>query len=232
MLFFRHIPKHKTIADCPKETSMRNLRLLTTTAAVLLLGTGIVWAQDTKKNDTSGVPAAQQNAPAEKVAPTLKPDQDKAPAKTGQAAPTAPESGKTQQNSQQMDKGAPASAPAKNASDANESGTGASSPSNRSADEAKPSAAGQSTAAGSAKLTTDQRAKMTAVIMAHKVAPVQLNVSISVGTRVPENVHFYPLPEEAFVIYPEWRGYDYILVGDQIIVIDPRSHDIVGIIDA
>lgn len=210
---------------------MRNVRLLTTTAAVLLLGTGIVWAQDTKKNDTSGVPAAQQNAPVEKVAPTLKSDQDKAPAKTGQAAPTTPELSKTQQNSQ-LDKGAPASAPAKNASDANQSGTGASSPSTKSADEAKPSATGQSTAAGSAKLTTDQRAKMTAVIMQHKVAPVHLNVSISVGTRVPENVHFYPLPEEAFVIYPEWRGYDYILVGDQIIVIDPRSHDIVEIIDA
>jgi hypothetical protein len=29
-------------------------------------------------------------------------------------------------------------------------------------------------------------------------------------------VHFYPLPSEVFVVYPKWRGYDYILVGDQI----------------
>ena len=25
------------------------------------------------------------------------------------------------------------------------------------------------------------------------------------------------------MIYPEWRGYDYILVGDQIVVVDPRT---------
>ena len=207
---------------------MRNLRLLSTTAAVLLLGAGTVWAQDMKKNETPGAPAAQQNAPAEKVAP-LKSDQGKVPGKTGQAVPMAPESQKKQQSSQTI---APAGAPAKSASDANQSGSGAPSSSGKSADEAKPTAAGQSGAVGSANLTTDQRTKMSAVIMEHKVAPVQLNVSISVGTRVPDSVHFYPLPQDAFVIYPEWRGYDYILVGNQIIVIDPRSHEIVGIIDA
>jgi hypothetical protein len=33
-------------------------------------------------------------------------------------------------------------------------------------------------------------------------------------------------------IYPEWRGYDYILVGEQIIIIEPRTHEIVYIIEA
>ena len=66
----------------------------------------------------------------------------------------------------------------------------------------------------------------------HKVAPVKLSVSVRLGTRVPDSVHFYPLPQEVFVIYPEWRGYDYILVGDEILVIDPRTHEIVAILDA
>ena len=65
-----------------------------------------------------------------------------------------------------------------------------------------------------------------------KVPSVQLNVSVSVGTRIPDSVQFYPLPEEAYVIYPEWRGFDYILVGDQIVVLDPRTHEIVAILDA
>jgi hypothetical protein len=34
------------------------------------------------------------------------------------------------------------------------------------------------------------------------------------------------------VIYPEWRGDDYIMVGDEIVVIDPRTHEIVGILEA
>jgi hypothetical protein len=57
-------------------------------------------------------------------------------------------------------------------------------------------------------------------------------VSIAVGTRIPEHVHLYPLPVQVVEVYPEWRGYDYILVGDQILVIDPRSHEIVAILEA
>jgi hypothetical protein len=37
---------------------------------------------------------------------------------------------------------------------------------------------------------------------------------------------------EVIVVYPEWRGYDYILVGNEILVIDPRTHEIVAILEA
>jgi hypothetical protein len=33
-------------------------------------------------------------------------------------------------------------------------------------------------------------------------------------------------------VYPAWRGFNYILVGDQIVVIDPRTHEIVAILEA
>ena len=95
---------------------MRTLRLISTTAAILLLGAGAVSAQGMKTNETPSVPALQQNAPAEKMAPAGKSDQIKAPEKIGQAAPKAPESGNKQQT---MDKGTPAGAAAKGSSDAN-----------------------------------------------------------------------------------------------------------------
>jgi hypothetical protein len=97
------------------------------------------------------------------------------------------------------------------------------------------STTGQGSAAGSAKLSTEQRTKITTVFKQQKVErvePSKLNVSISVGTRVPSTVKYYPIPQEVVVIYPEWRGYDYILVGDQIVVLDPRSHEIVAILEA
>src|SRR5262249_18465880 len=87
-------------------------------------------------------------------------------------------------------------------------------------------------AAGSARLTTEQRTKITGIIHQHKVEPTRLNVSVSVGTRIPVSVHVYPLPAEVITIYPDWRGYDYILVGDQIVIISPRTHEIVAIIEA
>ncbi|MGC1827332.1 MAG: hypothetical protein WA723_16995 [Pseudolabrys sp.] len=99
---------------------MRNLRLISTTAAILLLGVGAVSAQTMKSDETpASSPAAQQNAPAEKMAPALKSEQRKAPETTGQAAPTAPASDKKELKSQRMDKDAPAVAVGKASSDAN-----------------------------------------------------------------------------------------------------------------
>jgi hypothetical protein len=95
---------------------MRALRLISTTAAILLLGAGAVSAQGTKNDATPAAPAAQQNAPPEKMAPAAKSDPIKAPEKSGQAVPTAP----TSENKQQTtDKGAPTSTAAKDSADAN-----------------------------------------------------------------------------------------------------------------
>jgi type IV secretory pathway VirB10-like protein len=120
---------------------MRNLRLISTTVAILLLGAGTVSAQSIKTDETPArAPAAQQIVPAEKMAPALKSDQRKAPETTGQAMPTAPEA----------DKNAPGGAATKSSSDANggasvknKNGAGAASPSGKSANEGKSSTTGQ-----------------------------------------------------------------------------------------
>jgi hypothetical protein len=226
---------------------MSKARLLSTVAATLLLTVGVAAAQTMNKDEATPnrAPAAQHKAPAEKVAPAMKSGQIKARETTGQASPNAAEPDKSQmRKSQAMDKASPAGPAAKGSSDANgganmkpkskdsaaENGTA--SPSGKSADEGKRSTTGQGAAAGSAKLSGEQRSKITSIIRQHKVQPAHLNVSVRVGTRVPESVHFYPLPVEVVAIYPEWRGYDYILVGDEIVVIDPRTHEIVAILEA
>jgi hypothetical protein len=87
-------------------------------------------------------------------------------------------------------------------------------------------------AGAGAKLSTEQRTKITTVIRDQHIAPVNnVNFSISVGTRVPREVSFHALPTEIVTVYPEWRGYEYILVRDQILVINPRTLEIVDIID-
>ena len=232
---------------------MKNARLLSTVAATLLLAVGAASAQDVKKDEAPArAPAAQQNAPAEKVAPAMKPGAhnaggQKAPETTGQA----PESDKTKASDKgAMDKGATdkktdKGAATKGSSDAKGSadvkaktnentaqGAAGTKSSQSTTTEKDRVTTGQGAAAGSAKLSTEQRTKISTIIRQHKVAPAHLNVSVRVGTRVPDNVHFYPLPAEVFVVYPEWRGYDYILVGDEIVVIDPRTHEIVAILEA
>jgi len=88
-------------------------------------------------------------------------------------------------------------------------------------------------AGAGSKLSTEQRTKITTVIRGQHVAPVtNVNFAISVGTRVPREIGFHPLPTEIVTIYPEWRGYEFFLVRDQIVVVDPRTLEIVDVIPA
>jgi hypothetical protein len=65
------------------------------------------------------------------------------------------------------------------------------------------------------------------------VAPADhVNFSVSVGTRVPRDVGFHPLPAEVVTVYPEWRGYEFFLVRDEIVVVDPRTLEIVAVLPA
>jgi hypothetical protein len=87
-------------------------------------------------------------------------------------------------------------------------------------------------AGASAKLTTEQRTKITTVIRSEHVQPVtNVNFNVSVGTRIPRDISYHALPSEVVTIYPEWRGYNYVLVREQIVVIDPQTFEIVAILD-
>jgi hypothetical protein len=87
-------------------------------------------------------------------------------------------------------------------------------------------------AGAGAKISTEQRTKITSVIRSEHVSPVtNVNFNISVGTRIPHDVSYHVLPSEVVTIYPEWRGYNYVLVRDQILVIDPQTFEIVAILD-
>ena len=82
------------------------------------------------------------------------------------------------------------------------------------------------------KLSTEQRTKITTVIKSQNVRPVtNVNFSISVGTRVPRDVSFHALPSRVATIYPEWRSYKYILVNEQIVIVDPNTFEIVAILE-
>jgi hypothetical protein len=224
---------------------VKKAKLLSTVAAALVFGVGAASAQGMGKDTPERAPAAQQSAPAEKVAPSMKNGDHKAPQTTGQATPDV-KSGKAKETTGQAPKSEPKSdmgqrGPGGATQESSPASGGlnkldtdnspAASPSTKSSSEQNRATTGQG-AAGSAKLTTEQRTKISSVIREQKVERVNLNVSVNVGTRIPASVHVHPLPQQVIVIYPEWRGYDYILVGEQIVIINPRTHEIVAIIEA
>ncbi len=84
---------------------------------------------------------------------------------------------------------------------------------------------------GNVTLTTEQRTKIRQTVLTGGNAPrvSKVNFSLSVGTAVPTSVHVVTVPQVIVDIHPEWRGYLYFVVGDQIIIVD-RGHRIVAVL--
>ena len=86
---------------------------------------------------------------------------------------------------------------------------------------------------GSASLTSEQRSKISTNIRQTNVKrETNVNFNISVGTTVPRTVTLHALPPTVVEVYPQWRGYRFVLVEDEIIIIEPSSYRIVAVIDA
>ena len=44
-------------------------------------------------------------------------------------------------------------------------------------------------------------------------------------------IHVVPVPETLVRIEPEWRGFEYFMIGNQMVIVDPGSMEIVGVLD-
>ena len=84
------------------------------------------------------------------------------------------------------------------------------------------------------ELTPEKRTRIHEVIVNDRNAPrvSSPNFNISIGTRVPRTVRFAALPRTIVEIEPAWRGFEYFMIGDQIVIVDPRSMEIVAIVEA
>jgi hypothetical protein len=86
---------------------------------------------------------------------------------------------------------------------------------------------------GSVQLSQTQRTKIEAIVGKGSAARVShVTFDVSVGVKIPSDVHVAVLPTEVVEVVPQFRGYDYIIVGDNILIIDPDSLEIVDIIAA
>jgi hypothetical protein len=86
---------------------------------------------------------------------------------------------------------------------------------------------------GGGSITAEQRTRITTTIRQSNVRPVtNVNFNIRVGSAIPRTVTLNPLPAAVIEVYPDWRGYRFILVGNDILVIDPDTYQIVAVLDA
>ena len=78
------------------------------------------------------------------------------------------------------------------------------------------------------QLTPVQRRTIYRTIVRERVAPARPTVEYRVGTRVPESVQLYAVPQEVAVEVPEIRAYKYMVVNDRVVLIDPATSEVMA----
>ena len=238
------------------KNTMRNTLLVTVAATALIAGAGLASAQGTGETRAApGAAAHEPNAPGGKTDQHPSTLPQKSPAPNAQApmkenaAPTAqaplkekpaatvqaPMTEKPAPTAQAPTKEKPAETaqtPAAKPQAAEHGGTAQTSepPNSRMA----PGTARDETKSGPpAALSTEQHAKIRDTLRVEKSERLtKVPFSTKVGEAVPGTVHLYVLPVSIMEYAPQYRGYEYIQVGDEILIVDPRTMRIVAVIDA
>jgi len=100
---------------------------------------------------------------------------------------------------------------------------------------AQPTVAAPATPASapSSQLTVNdqQRLQIATVIRSQRIEPVtNVNFAITVGTRVPSSVRLTVLSDDIAQIAPQFRGHFFFVAQDQLVIVEPRTTQIVALI--
>jgi Protein of unknown function (DUF1236) len=85
----------------------------------------------------------------------------------------------------------------------------------------------------SVTFSTEQRTRIRETVFKEKNAPRvgKADFSIREGTVIPRTVRVVEIPDVIVEVHPEWRGYKYFLVNEELVVVDPDTLRIVAVID-
>jgi len=101
---------------------------------------------------------------------------------------------------------------------------------------------------GAPQLSEDQHSQIKTAMArgsATRVDRRELNFNVAIGSPVPRSVHLLTLPDEIVRIVPQYRGFDYFVISyrtkdpggadyffvrDELVIIDPKTLEIVAII--
>jgi Protein of unknown function (DUF1236) len=220
---------NRILLEIKMKNTTRNTLLITVATAAFMAGPGLASAQDMKGNREAPAPAAaDQKAPVgktdqhpasaqapvrEKTAPTAQAPVKEKPAPTAQA-PVREKTAPTAQAPVREKTAPTAQAPVK--------------------EKPAPSVAKDETKFGApAALSAEQHAKIWSTLRGEKAERLtNVEFSTTVGGVIPGTVHLYRLPVSIVEYVPQYRDYEYILVGDEILIVDPRTLRIVAVIAA
>jgi hypothetical protein len=86
--------------------------------------------------------------------------------------------------------------------------------------------------AGRVQLTEQKRTDVSQTLAKERNVnrATNVNVSVSIGTRLPRSVRLAAVPASIAAIVPQYRSYRYVVVEDEVCIVEPRTLEIVEVI--
>jgi hypothetical protein len=81
------------------------------------------------------------------------------------------------------------------------------------------------------QLSPVQRQTIYRTIVRERVRPARPTVEYRVGTRLPQEVELYSVPNAVAVEVPAIRRYKYMMVNDRVVLVDPVTSEVVDELD-
>jgi hypothetical protein len=83
----------------------------------------------------------------------------------------------------------------------------------------------------SVNINDHQRTRLSQSFAHANVQPLSnVNFSVSVGTVIPRDVRLHALPADVVEVVPQYRGYNFVMVRDEIVIVDPATYKIVTVL--
>ncbi|MBO0734368.1 MAG: DUF1236 domain-containing protein, partial [Methylocapsa sp.] len=80
-------------------------------------------------------------------------------------------------------------------------------------------------------LSSEQRAELQRAIMGSNIHRAdRASSSLSVGTRIPDSLRIYDVPERVADVLPQFRGFKYVVVQSELIIIDPGTLEVAAVL--
>ena len=164
----------------------------------------------TSPSTSTSSPQAQTTSPAPSAG-TSPPAQTQSTPATGQTQP-APTSGQAQQVPASSNANTAAQQPAQPSTSTN-------------------AAQSSTNVNASININDQQRTRVTESITRLNVQPVNnVNFSLTVGTAVPRDIRLQTLPSDVVEVVPQYRGYRFFVVRDEIVIVEPTTYQIVTVL--
>ncbi len=81
------------------------------------------------------------------------------------------------------------------------------------------------------RLSENERVRLRDAFDVKRARVNHVTFDVHIGRRIPRHVRLFPVPYQVISFFPYYRSYSYFVVGEDICIVNPRTYEIVDVID-